>query len=108
MKAKFFATVMAVSLFLGSGCMLPMSGGMGGDSGMMPGCGPSMGHGSMTPNSGTMTGSHSGMGQQEGNAGPTVMGGPSQVQIGHSHGASHPQGTTDNPPSEQEKEEVRP
>jgi hypothetical protein len=108
MKAIFLATVMAVGLFLVSGCMLPMSGGMGGDSGMMPGCGPSISHGSMTPDSGTMAGPHAAMGQRGGNPDSAMTDGPSQVQTGHSHGASHPQGTADNPQFDQEKEEVRP
>ncbi len=103
MKSKLIGTLVALTLILGSGYAQAMggAGGMGGHGGMMGGAGTVMGPGSTAHDTGSMSGSQGGMGQQGMNQDSETVSGQDNSDVGHSHGAPNPQGTTNNPQSHQ-------
>ena len=103
MKSKLIGTLVALTLILGSGCAQAMggAGGMGGHGGMMGGAGTAMGPGSTPHDTGSMSGSQVGVGQQGMNQDSESPSGQSQGETGHGHGAPNTGGTTSNPQSHQ-------
>lgn len=105
MKRKLLGTLVALTLILGSGCGLAMGGGAGGvmthHGGMMGGAGTAMGPGSAPHDTGSMSGSHGGMGQEGMSQESSSPSGQTQGETGHGHGDPDTGGTTINPPSHQ-------
>jgi len=98
MKSKLIETLVALTLILGSG---GYAQAMGSHDGTTGGAGTAMGPGSMTHDTGSMSGPQGGMGQQGMNPDSDTPSAQSQGEIGHGHGAPNTEGKTNNPQSNQ-------